>query len=760
MKWKGRMKHNVLIILIISCLFMNSQQPQQIIKAKEKESSLTMVSSINFDQNVKCNRLANVLITLKNQEDGFEGYLQAILEKSNSQDNCLYENEIEVKSREVQSFHLTIPISETLEYVTFQITDKEKHILVKERKKINIRAEGSIFYLGVIGEGMDYIRGIEGKEFWPIAIPDDEIPVEADGLDMFDGIYISCKYTTKQHVSQLKSIFQWNAKGGTVMLGCESTAIENYLGINRSDAIQVNDEDGSCMYYVYKIGQGVLVEWADRQHFDQLMRQGGEYAKNLIDNMETHNSSIQMDRLYRDSYAKDGNEKLLIKSLEITESEHLPRPVVYACIIILYAVLVGPVLFLVLKKLKKNLWYYGGVAVCSSVFIVVLLIAGRNTRIESPIVHSITIYNYEENQVTEKEETYFSIEMPNTDEEVFSIQKESDIEFKDAVFQTASSVAEHYSSVKCNVFVTKNKMNSEVTIKEPLYMRPYIFKSSADEARNGEVNYQLLYNGEEVTGNIKNELGFDLEDAFILSNYQVISIGMLENGENFQIPKEQKSVSYNQMDRNINKIIEDLTGIKGAEEQSNLQNYRKYSAMLYCLKNKCLKYNNETYLVGFVKKKTIDRDAANTIGNEDVGLVIYHLENVQKQYEGKELITDIAKYENRVSGEYDPVTHVMEGGSVVMSYYMPTSLNIQSIMYSEAVNKENDFKGTISIYDNKNHEYQDVLCESKDGMINNLYKRHFISESNKIIVKYTCTDEAAEDGVQVIPVLSAVVEAK
>lgn len=759
MKWKGRMKHNVLIILIITFIFMNPQQPQQIIKAKEKESSLAMATSINFNQNVKCNRLANVLITLKNQEDGFEGYLQAILEKRNSQDNCLYENEIMVKPKEVQSFHLSIPISETLEYVTFQITDIEKHILVQERKKVNIGAEGSIFYLGVIGDGMDYIRGIEGKPFKPIAIPDDEIPVEADGLDMFDGIYIGCKYIEKQRVSQLKPILQWNAKGGTVVLGCESTAIENYFGIDSSDAIQVNDEDGSCMYYVYKIGQGVLVEWAASLDFDQTMKQNREYAKKLIDNMQTHYSDIQLDRLYRDSCAKD-DEKLLIKSLEITESDYLPRPLVYAVIIMLYAILVGPVLFLVLKKLKKNLWYYGGVAVCSSIFIVIFLIAGSNTRIKSPIVHSITIYNYEENQDTEKEETYFSIVMPNTGEEVFSIQKESDIEFKDAVFQTTSSVAKHDSSENCNVFVTKNKMNSEVTIKEPLYMKPYIFKSSSDEARNGEVKYQLLYNGEKITGNIKNELGFDLEDAFVLSNYQVIPIGLLENGDKFQIPKEQKSVSYNQMDRNINRIIEDLTGIKGAEEQRNLLNYRKYSTMLYCLKNKCLKYNNETYLVGFVKKNTIARDADSTIGNEDVGLVIYHLENVQKRYEGKKLITDIAKYENRVSGEYDPVTHVMEGGSVVMSYYLPTSLNIQSIMYLETVNKENDFKGTISIYDNKNHEYQDVLCEGKDSMINNLYKHHFISESNKIIVKYTCTGETAEDGEQVIPALSAVVEAK
>lgn len=751
------MKLNVLFILITSFVFMN---PQQIVNAKEKESFLTMVTSIHFNQNVKCNRLANVLVKLKNQEDGFDGYVQAVLEKRNSQDNCLYENEIVVKPKETQSINFTIPISQSLEYVTFQITDKEKHILVKERKKVNIEAEGSIFYLGVVGGEMDYIRGIEGVEFRPIAIPEDEIPIEAEGLDMFDGVYIGYHCITKQNVSQLKSVLQWNAKGGTVILGCESVMIENYFGIERSNAIQVKDENGSLMYNVYKIGKGVLVEWAASFDFVQTVKQSREYAKYLVDNMQTHYSDIQQDRLYRDTYEKNGSEKLLIKSLELTESEYLPRSIVYAFLIMVYAILVGPVIFLILRRLKKTLWYYCGVAVCSFVFVVIFIITGSNTRGKEPIVHSITIYNYEENQETEKEETYFSIVMPNTGNEVFSIQKQADIEFKDTVFQTVSSVAERDSLQNCNVFVTQNKTNTEVEIKDALYMRPYIFKSSTNETRNGEVNYQLTFNGEEISGTVKNELGFDLEDAFLLSNYQMIPIGSLGHGEKFDMPKEQQSLSYIQMDRKINKIIEGLTGIKGIEEQSNLLNYRKYSTMLYCIKNKCLKYNNETYLAGFVKKNTITRDADNKIGGEDVGLVIYHLDNVQKQYEGKKLITDIAKYENQVSGEYDPVTHVIEGNSVVISYYLPTSLNIEALIYPESVNKNNDFNGTISIYDNKNHEYQDVFCENKDSIISNLYKRHFISESNKIIVKYTCADEAAEEEIQVIPVLSAVVEAK
>lgn len=69
----------------------------------------------------------------------------------------------------------------------------------------------------------------------------------------------------------------------------------------------------------------------------------------------------------------------------------------------IYVVLVGPVLYLILRKCKKNEWYWIGVPVLGLTFIAAVFLLGHGARVNETRVYSVTAQRADSNH----EETYF-----------------------------------------------------------------------------------------------------------------------------------------------------------------------------------------------------------------------------------------------------------------------------------------------------------------------------------------------------------------
>lgn len=59
-------------------------------------------------------------------------------------------------------------------------------------------------------------------------------------------------------------------------------------------------------------------------------------------------------------------------------------------LIVVYVIVVGPVLYLLLCKMKKRDWYWLGVPALGIIFIGVVFIGGRNLKLHETRVYSVT----------------------------------------------------------------------------------------------------------------------------------------------------------------------------------------------------------------------------------------------------------------------------------------------------------------------------------------------------------------------------------
>lgn len=750
------MKIRTRIMLVVVFLFTSvlADLPSLIQAKNESECSIKMSVSIGFEQSVKIGRMANVKITCTNQGKELKGYLQAMVTGSKSRDYCIYQSEITLDAGKKTNINKAIPTEEDLSEVTFRITDTKGNVIISQKKKITLEEDEKAFYVGLIGESQDYLKVVGGNTFKVIPIANADIPQCADGLDTLDAIYIGVNYIHYFRTEKLEAVKEWNKAGGNVFLGCKSEELLNFLEVDKSTCKPIKDNQGEILYNYYENENGIVLEWIASDDFITAIKKSQEYAKNVIDNMNTHFSNAHRRR-FQERNTKKSCENNLIGSLEISDVKYLPNTVQYTLILIVYVLLIGPVFFLILRKIKKTIFYYVGIIIASGVFTFIFIIIGKNTRVESPIINSITFLNYEEGNKKVNEKNYFSVKLPVSSSELFSIEKKCNIELKNLVAEGNYTDIDWNYNKKCNILITKKEDSSSVEIEDSLYMKPYVFESKSIVELEGTIPYELYLDGENLSGTIKNQLGFDLENAILISDYRAVPIGELENGTSYTVGENQYIINKYEMMYNISSVVEKLSELKNTGNQNNLLQLRKFAAMTYCLQACCSSFENETYLIGFVKET--DASLLDGITKEGIRCVVYHMDHVKKEYNGKKLLTDFSEYEAIASGSYNEVSRVMKTDTVVVYVLADSSYYYDSLIYNETLNETTHFKGKISLYNNLTNEYDEIF---QDGNIQKIDREKYVASNNFLIVKYSCPQKTFGNQVNVLPIISATMEVK
>lgn len=741
------------IILSIVCLCYLVGQGINI-KAAQTRKPISIEANVGFGQSVKCNRFVNVWIDIDNKGDSFLGYLQAHINGTESRDNCVYQIEVNLKREKQTKLNMVLPALEGINSIIFQLVDKDGAVVAKDTENIEVDNNMDMYYLGIIGENTDYIKYVSRDSFKCIEIPISTIPNTPDGLDSFDGIYIGVEFIKKHSAKKLETVKKWNMEGRTIVLGCKSKTILEYLSIDQDSGVITRDKYNQAIYTTYQHENGVVIEWNYSNNFFDTIKQSSEYAKLLINEMQTNFASLQFDKMVQESLTEESAKNNLIGSLQTMDVRYLPKVVHYAVILVIYIFSIGPGLFILFRKMKKLLYYYPTVLVVVFFTICIIVLQGKNTRIKSPVVDTISVLNYDDRSNQVQEESYISIVLPDSETKSFSVQGQSKISLENLVFEKIN-----VDDVSCedghNIFITQKETSTDIEIRNGFYMKPYIFKVKSNQKAKGQVDYELEFNGNKLTGYIKNRLGYDLQNVILLSNYRMIAIGDLRQNEVYQLSGGQTIVHAFDLQYKFPTYIKQFTNLKEVTSQKDLLNLRKFVTMAYCLSNKCIGYNNDTYLVGFVANDNTTQ-LEDTASDGSVEMVVYHMNQVQKYYEGMFFLNDISEFEDPISGEYNKITREMETNCTIINMYIPTEYRVQSLIYNNLLNKEKAFNGTISIYNNITKQYDLLFDEFNNESRKEIDQDIYVSSNNKITIRYEAFNKKSD----VMPILSATLEVK
>ncbi|QIC48605.1 hypothetical protein GAG94_16845 [Lysinibacillus sphaericus] len=403
-------------------------------------------------------------------------------------------------------------------------------------------------------------------------LKDYTFPEDEQGLAMANVIVVDEVAIADLAQKQQEALLKWVQDGGTLLLGAtdqvdatagvfkdylpmslsqETTSISAetltklsgggiftqpisiHTATNLEGSLPVLTENNVVLASKKKIGGGEIIQTAFSLGDQPLASMDG-YAALLakmidIQSISQHGMMNQgQSPLDQISYElRNINE--LFPSFEVSVSYML-------IVIILYIIIIGPVLYFVLKKVDKREHAWWIIPVFSIVLSIGLFIVGAKDRIVQPQVQQSAFYKvnedsslngyYVESILTNRSGDF----IVNTDKNTTAVAMRNYNNFTGTVGDL------HESS-----YIKENANGSTLTLRDLNYWSVQSFGGKTSAQNIGKMDVDITLKNEKLTGTIKNNFPFELKDVTLISGVKEVKLGDIKANGTLQVDKELKT---------------------------------------------------------------------------------------------------------------------------------------------------------------------------------------------------------------------------
>ncbi|MCM1216713.1 MAG: hypothetical protein NC331_05190 [Lachnospiraceae bacterium] len=392
-------------------------------------------------------------VTVENSGEDFAGTVQAIF--SADYDNCAYHTEIDLPAQGRKQFTVTVP-ERAADAVNgacqLNFLDEEGNVVqsVFMRDVFNDITSGipvgilsdrylDLTFMDAGGEPF-YIRGLN----YPLEL----VELDNDNLTGYlDGLYfliIDQFNTSTLSDENIQAIQDWVAGGGWLIVGTGEYAEQTLSGFGEDfldvDVLGVSEpgEENIAMvnadrygYYYDYIDQGIdFGQMAmadldyDRMYAYTVTSESGanpafscaigdgavlllyfslgeeELQKMSSDTIQSiYQETMYLSGSYQNISNNSDLEYVGQRALAFIDSRNSDVDFSWLkALILVYVVLVGPILYLVLRKCRKSEWYWVGAPALGILFIVGVFLFGRGLNVKDARVYSVTVQQADNSQ--------------------------------------------------------------------------------------------------------------------------------------------------------------------------------------------------------------------------------------------------------------------------------------------------------------------------------------------------------------------------
>jgi len=403
-------------------------------------------------------------------------------------------------------------------------------------------------------------------------LKDYTFPEDEQGLAMANVIVVDEVAIADLAQKQQEALLKWVQDGGTLLLGAtdqvdatagvfkdylpmslsqETTSISAetltklsgggiftqpisiHTATNLEGSLPVLTENNVVLASKKKIGGGEIIQTAFSLGDQPLASMDG-YAALLakmidIQSISQHGMMNQgQSPLDQISYElRSINE--LFPSFEVSVSYML-------IVIILYIIIIGPVLYFVLKKVDKREHAWWIIPVFSIVLSIGLFIVGAKDRIVQPQVQQSAFYKvnedsslngyYVESILTNRSGDF----IVNADKNTTAVAMRNYNNFTGTVGDL------HESS-----YIKENANGSTLTLRDLNYWSVQSFGGKTSAQNIGKMDVDITLKNEKLTGTIKNNFPFELKDVTLISGVKEVKLGDIKANGTLQVDKELKT---------------------------------------------------------------------------------------------------------------------------------------------------------------------------------------------------------------------------
>lgn len=403
-------------------------------------------------------------------------------------------------------------------------------------------------------------------------LKDYTFPEDSQGLAMANVIVVDEVAIADLTQKQQESLLKWVQDGGTLLLGAanqiDATAgiLKDYLPLSLSQemtsisaetltklsgggiftqpisvyaaktnegSLPVLTENNAVLAAKKAVGSGEVIQTAFSLGDQPLSSMDGYAA--LIAKMIDVQSISQQGMMRQGQSPFDQisyelrNINELFPSFEVSVGYML-------IVIILYILIIGPILYFVLKKMDKREHAWWVIPSISIVLSIVLFIVGAKDRIVQPQVQQSAFYKvnedssvngyYVESILTNRSGDF----VVNADKNTTAVALRSYNNF------TGTMGALHESS-----YVKENANGSTLTLRDLSYWSVQSFAGKSSAQNIGKMDIDITLKNEKLSGTVKNNFPFTLKDVTLISGVKEVKLGDIEANGTLQVNKELKT---------------------------------------------------------------------------------------------------------------------------------------------------------------------------------------------------------------------------
>lgn len=764
-----------------------------------------------YGRNAKPGSFVPIKVSIYGQTEApFSGTLTvSTLESDNDEGTEEYEYsyQVEVGPAETKTMEFYVPLGQKSGTIHLTLKDGKKKTMGETSMEFDVSKDENRLFAGVLENksgSLSWIDGI-GLNYGMLTtrvveIPGEDFPEDSRGFSMFNVLLINGYDCRILNDVQKEAVLTWVENGGTLLIGTgrdrdktldilgeaepkvslrdpevllvgmgteytknspeDSEVRVTYTEPVISGAKERMVTDGTPLLKTMKYGKGTIgvygVSLSDLSGFAKKNPSFASYFLGEIFNED------ELNTIYYYSQGGDADYWNAYNLVSGGNGERIPNLAVYGIIVVGYLVIVGPGLYILLKKRGINRYYGTTVFIFSAASCVVIWGMGFKTRFTSEFCTTATILDASGDSAEEM--TFLNVRTP--DSSGFTVDLPTDYRV------TPLTRSARYDMNQLEDYPKKRQASIGIR-KEADQTVLWSRKSKAFDSRffllerqkdlgAGNVEADFAVSDGMITGYVENRLPVTLENAAVYLYGQVLIIGNMEPGQRLEFDREPLKV----WPLGMTWMLSDtLTGTPDRQEDSDeeyIKNVQKSNLSGYFADRYYSSYNGEVRFGAFLPEGYEGND--DLFGKNWDGRTFY----TQKidcamgtdgevyrcgQIREPSVTSGIgANYGNSmilygtdpVVVEYDPGTDIV----IEKFSFLPVSDDFfQGNQYSYI----RPFSGETSFYNEKTGSYDPVDIRKQDFSREEL--ADYIAADGKITVRYTAGSDAEIGVSQTLPLL-------
>lgn len=426
--------------------------------------------------------------------------------------------------------------------------------------------------------------------------------------------------------------------------------------------------------------------------------------------------------------------------------EKVPDYGKYVIILFVYILIIGPVLYILLKKTDRRYLMWAAVPAATVIFTAIIFAAGSSTRHTSPFINYASFISYDGE--SSSEDTFYSVTMPEKETYSQSIPKDYAVRSVNNNYVDYNSVWEsifynYVESINSNEGLTyagRPDGSTDIDIDNTTLFSTRYFNLHKSEAPMEAVEENIVYSDGRYTGTVKNNTDYDITNASLIISGRIYGIGDISaHGE---VSFDMAAVTENYSEDNIESEILKALNISNSKQREG-ETLVKVNMFFQFINDNYA--NSYPYILGYMPGYT--PKAFDGVSDPVTGITMFNKKaNISYANDSGFYVPDITQLMSVKSGEIYNLSMDMYSNEAEAVYDFDNSFIVQQL---ELVHQNENI--SILAYNYISKDYELILENSnvfKDN-IENYFDENKILRL-KFIQKFPNTGET-----YALPVISA-----